>query len=108
MACKLWYLKLQGWGCCISLSNYTDLAPSLRQPVMTEDEDTNALVTKAEFNQLLTAMERVQDQMQTMKHELSTEREAANESLAKRIQLDCDLVFKNKMYEKQYCLNEEV
>ena len=55
---------------------------------MTKDEDTNALVTKAEINRL-------------------TEREAANESLVKRIRLDCGLVFK-KTHEKQYCLNEEI
>ena len=75
---------------------------------MTEDEDTNAPVTKAEFNRLLAAMEGVQDQIQTMKRELSTEREAANESLAKRIRLDRGLVFKKKTHEKQYCFNEEV
>ena len=74
---------------------------------MTEDEDTNATVTctKAEFNRLLAAMEGVQDQIQTMKRELSTEREAANESLTKRIR---GLVFKKKQYEEQYCFNKEV
>ena len=71
---------------------------------MTKDEDTNALVTKAEINRLLEAMKGVEDQM---KREFSTEREAANESLVKRIRLDCGLVFK-KTHEKQYCLNEEV
>ena len=75
---------------------------------MTEDEDTNATVTKVEFNRLLAAMEGVQDQIQTMKRELSTEREADNESLTKRIRLDRGLVFKKKQYEKQYCFNEEV
>ena len=75
---------------------------------MTEDEDTSAPVTKAEFNRPLAAMEGVQDQIQTMKRELSSEREAASESLAKRIRLDRGLVFKRKTHEKQHCFNEEV
>ena len=117
MACKLRYLKLQGWGCCHSLSSYTDChgvkfatpaSLSISDWTRKEDEDTNATVTKAEFNRLLAAMEGVQDQIQTMKRELSTEREAANESLTKRIRLDRGLVFKKKQYEKQYCFNEEV
>ena len=65
---------------------------------MTEDKDINAPVTKAEFNRLLAAMVGVQDQIQTMKRELSTERETANESVAKRIRLDRGLVFKKNPY----------
>ena len=75
---------------------------------MMEDEDTNAPVTKAEFNRLLAAMEGVQDQIHTMKRELSMEREAANKSLAKRIRLDRGLVFTKKTHEKQYCFNKEI
>ena len=95
-----WLPRFEVRDSCISLH--------LRLVTRKEDEDTNATVTKAEFNRLLAAMEGVQDQIQTMKRELWTEREAANESLTKRIRLDRGLVFKKKQYEKQYCFNEEV
>ena len=79
---------------------------------MAEDENTAAAnqspVTKAEFNRLLAAMEGVQEQIHTMKRELSTEREAADEGLAKKIRLDRDMVFKKKTHEKQFCFNEDV
>lgn len=54
---------------------------------MAEDENTaaaNSLVTKAEFNCLLTAMEGVQEQIHTMKPELLAQREAADKRLAKK------------------------
>ena len=79
---------------------------------MAEDENTAAAnqspVTKAEFNRLLAAMEGVQEQIHTMKRELSTEREAADERLAKKIRLDRGMVFKKKTHEKQFCFNEDV
>ena len=77
---------------------------------MAEDENTaaaNSPVTKAEFNRLLAAMEEVQEQIHTMKREFSTEREAADERLAKKIRLDRGMVFK-KTHEKQFCFNEDV
>ena len=61
----------------------TPASLSISEVTRKEDEDTNATVTKVEFNRLLAAMEGVQDQIQIMKRELSTEREAANESLTK-------------------------
>ena len=79
---------------------------------MAEDENTAAAnqspVAKAEFNRLLAAMEGVQEQIHTMKRELSTEREAADERLAKKIRLDRGMVFKKKTHEKQFCFNEDV
>ena len=54
---------------------------------MAEDENTaaaNSLVTKAEFNRLLTVMEGVQEQIHTMKPELLAQREAADKRLAKK------------------------
>ena len=75
---------------------------------MAEDKNTaaaNSLVTKAEFNRLLAAMEGVQEQIHTM---LSAEREAADKRLAKKIWLDRSMVFKKKMHEKQFCFNEDV
>ena len=66
---------------------------------MAEDENAavaNSPVTKAEFNRLLVAMEGVQEQIHTMKHELSTEREATDERLVKKIRLDRGMVSRRR------------
>ena len=66
-------------------------------------------VSKAEFDRLLDMMTGLQDQMSSMKRELSEEREASNERLVKRIKLDKAPVFKKKSRnEKQFQFNEEV
>ena len=43
-----------------------------------------------------------------MKRELSTDREAADEKLAKKIRLDRSMVFKKETHEKQFCFNKDV
>ena len=50
---------------------------------MSGSEDEAAPVMKAEFGRLLTAIIRIQDQMQSMKREMAEEREAVNEQLVK-------------------------
>ena len=65
-------------------------------------------VSKAEFDRLLDMMTGLQDQMSSMKRELSEEREVSNERLVKRIKLDKAPVFKKKSNEKQFQFNEEV
>ena len=57
----------------------------------------------------MTSMQQsIRDEMASMKRELSTEREAADEKLVKRIKLEKAPVFKKKGNERQYRHNEEV
>ena len=74
---------------------------------MSGSEDEAALVIKAEFGHLLTAIVGIQDQMQSMKIELAKEREAANEWLVKCIRLEKAPSFK-KGHENQFRFNKEV
>ena len=60
-----------------------------------------------EVGRLMEMMAGLQEQMSSMKRELSDEREAANKQLVKRIKLDKGPTFK-KSNEKQYHFNEEV
>ena len=66
-------------------------------------------VTAAQLKELMTSMQQsILDEMASMKRELSTEREAANEKLVKRLKLEKAPVFKQKGNERQYRHNEEV
>ena len=67
-----------------------------------------AAVTQAQFDQLMSAMNNVQSQMVQMKHELSDDREAADEWLIKKMRLDKGLQSKKKSNEKQHQFNETV
>ena len=71
-------------GKCTSASTCCSRCPNLLLPlVMSGSEDEAAPVMKAEFGRLLTAIIRIQDQMQSMKREMAEEREAVNEQLVK-------------------------
>ena len=70
-------------------------------------ESSSAAVTKAEFNELMTAMKGIQSNMET-KRELSAEREAANDRLVKKMQFTKGIEFKRKGNERQYVFNEGV
>ena len=69
--------------------------------------ESSATVTKAEFNELMTAMKGIQSNMET-KRELSAEREAANDRLVKKMQFTKGIEFKRKGNERQYVFNEGV
>lgn len=71
-------------------------------------ESSSAVVTKAEFNELLTAMKGIQNRMETMKRDLSAEHEAADDRLVKKMRLTKGVEFKCKGNEKQHTFNEEV
>ena len=75
---------------------------------MSREEDSSATVIKAEFSELLLAMNAVKEQMREMKRDLSDERDAANEHLIKKIRLDKGVQFKQKVNEKQHQFNELV
>ena len=75
---------------------------------MSREEDSSAPVTKAEFSELLSAMNAVQNQMKEMKRNLSEERDAADERLVKKMRLDKGVQFKRKANEKQHQFNELV
>lgn len=75
---------------------------------MSTEEGTSAPVTKAEFSELLSAMNAVQEQMKEMKRNLSEERDAADERLVKKMRLDKGVQFKKKANEKQHQFNELV
>lgn len=75
---------------------------------MSTGEGASAPVTKAEFSELLTAMNAVKDQMKEMKRNLSEERDAADERLVKKMRLDKGVQFKRKANEKQHQFNELV
>ena len=54
-------------------------------------------VTAAQLKELMTSMQQsIRDEMASMKRELSTEREAADEKLVKRLKLEKAPVFKKK------------
>ena len=67
-----------------------------------------AVVTQAQFDQLMSAMNNIQCQMVQMKRKLSDDREAADERLIKKMRLNKGLKFKKKSNEKQYQFNERV
>ena len=71
-------------------------------------ESSSAVVTKAEFNELLTAMKGIQNRMETVKRDLSAEHEAADDRLVKKMRLTKGVEFKCKGNEKQHTFNEEV
>ena len=73
-----------------------------------EGSGTGNAVLTTEFGHLMEIMTGQQGQMSSMKHELSDQREAANERLVKRIKLDKGPTFKKKSNEKQFHFNEEV
>ena len=75
---------------------------------MSREEDSSAPVTKAEFSELLSAMNAVQNQMKEMKRNLSEEWDAADERLVKKMRLDKGVQFKRKANEKQHQFNELV
>ena len=74
---------------------------------MSSSENEAAPVTKAELCHLLTAMVGIQEQIQSMKRELTKEREATNEQLVKCIRLEIALSFMKKGHEKQFWFNTE-
>ena len=65
-------------------------------------ESSFAAVTKAEFNELMTAMKGIQSNMEMMKMELSVEWEAADNRLVKKMQLSKGVQFKRNGNEKQH------
>ena len=65
-------------------------------------------VSKEVIDQLMGAMKGIEDQMRSMKRELSDEREAADDRLVKKMRLDKGIHFKRKANEKQHNFNEEV
>ena len=73
-----------------------------------EGSGTGNAVLTTELGHLMEMMTGQQGQMSSMKHELSDQREAANERLVKRIKLDKGPTFKKKSNEKQFHFNEEV
>ena len=73
-----------------------------------EGSGTGNAVLTTELGHLIKMMTGQQGQMSSMKHELSDQREAANERLVKRIKLDKGPTFKKKSNEKQFHFNEEV
>ena len=73
-----------------------------------DESSSSSAVTKAEFNELMTAMKGIQSNMETMKRELSAEREAADDRLVKRMRLTKGVEFKRKGNEKQHNFNEGV
>ena len=75
---------------------------------MSGEEDAGAPVTKAEFSELLSAMNAVKEQMKEMKRDLSDERDAADERLVKKMRLDKGVQFRRKGNEKQHQFNEVV
>jgi hypothetical protein len=72
------------------------------------ESSSTAGVSKEEFSQLMAAMKGIQKNMESMKRELSTEREEADERLLKKMRLTKGIEFKRKGNEKQHVFNEEV
>ena len=75
---------------------------------MSSEGESSGLVSKAEFEQLMSAMKGIEEHMKTMKRELADEREAADERLVKKMRLDKGVTFKKKGNEKQHQFNERV
>ena len=66
-------------------------------------------ISDAQMATLMVAMQQgMKDELAVMKRELSTEREAANEKLVKKIKLEKIPSFGKKGHEKQFHHNEEV
>jgi hypothetical protein len=73
-----------------------------------EGESSSAAgVSKEEFSQLMAAMKGIQRNMESMKRELSTEWEEADDRLLK-MRLTKGIEFKRKGNEKQHVFNEEM
>jgi hypothetical protein len=73
---------------------------------MSTEEGASTPVTKAEFSELLSAMNAVKEQMKEMKRSLSEDRDAADERLVKKMRMDKGVQFKRKANEKQHQFNE--
>ena len=69
---------------------------------------TAAGISKEEFTELMATMKGIQRNMESMKRELSSEREAADDRLSKKMRLTKGIEFKRKGNEKQHVFNEEV
>ena len=69
---------------------------------------SSAGVSKEEFTELVATMKGIQRKMESMKRELSSEREAADDRLLKKMHLMKSIEFKRKGNEKQHVFNEEV
>ena len=66
-------------------------------------------ITDAQLETLMATMRQgMKDELAVMKRELSTEREAANEKLVKKLKLEKAPTFRKKGHEKQFRHNEEV
>ena len=63
-------------------------------------ESSSAAITKAEFNELMTATKGMHSNMEMIKRELSAEQEAADDRLMKRMRLTKGVEFKYKGNEK--------
>ena len=73
------------------------------------DSGSSSGVTADQLKELMASMRQgIRDEISSMKHELATEREAADEKLVKRLKLEKAPVFKKKGNERQYRHNEEV
>ncbi len=73
------------------------------------DSGSTSGVTADQLKELMASMRQgIRDEMVSMKRELATEREAADEKLVKRLKLEKGPVFKKKGNERQYRHNEEV
>jgi hypothetical protein len=75
---------------------------------MSTEEGASTPVTKAEFSELLSAMNAVKEQMKEMKRGLSQDRDAADERLVKKMRMDKGVQFKRKANEKQHQFNDLV
>ena len=64
--------------------------------------------SQEDFTRLLGAMVAMQDQMASMKRELTQERSEANEMLVKKLKMDKKPIFKKKAHEKQFEFNVEL
>ena len=75
---------------------------------MATGSESSGLVSKAEFERLMSAMRGIEDQMKSMKQEFCEEREATDERLVKKMRLDKGVTFKKKGNENQHQFNEKV
>ncbi len=74
-----------------------------------EGESSSAAgVSKEEFSQLMAAVKGIQKNMESIKRELSTEWEEADDRLLKKMCLTKGIEFKRKGNEKQHIFNEEM
>ena len=78
----------------------------LQAMTSTSKEPSGSGVTASQLDSLMTAMRQdIREEMVAMKSEHSQEKAASNEKLVKRLR---DTVFKKKIHENQYLLNQEV